>query len=104
MRQLPESYRSAVEALERYLMYAGGIVKGDVLLTMLDDLADLFEQSAANGTPIRAVVGEDPAEFAEEFSRNYSDGRWLTKERERLTRAIRHAGGEDTADDGRPAT
>ena len=32
------------------------------MMSMLDDLADLFEQSAANGTPIRAVVGDDPVE------------------------------------------
>ena len=73
--QLPANYRTAIDALERYLMYFGSISKGDVLLSMLDDLADLFEQSAANGTPIRAIVGNDPVEFAEEFLRNYTQGR-----------------------------
>lgn len=91
VKQLPESYRTAVEALERYLMYRGAITKGDVLLSMLDDLADLFEQSAANGTTIREIVGEDPVEFAETFLQNYSDGQWINKERERLTNAINGA-------------
>ena len=88
IRRLPENYRAAVEALDRYLMYFGAITKGDVLLAMLDDLADLFEQSAADGTPIREVVGENPVEFAETFLRNYSEGQWINKERERLINAI----------------
>jgi len=61
---------------------------GDGVLSMLDDLADLFEQGAANGTPIREVVGEDPVEFAEAFLRNYPEGQWISRERERLTNAI----------------
>ena len=44
------------------------------LLSMFEDLADLFEQSAANGTPIRAIVGEDPVEFAETFLRQLPGG------------------------------
>src|SRR5688572_16409576 len=85
---LPPEYRSAAEAVERYLMYAGGIAKGDVAVAMFDDLADLFEQSAANSTPIRVLVGDDPVEFVEEFLRNYADGSWLLKERARLNDAI----------------
>ena len=54
----------------------------------LEDLADLFEQAAADATPIRAVVGEDPVAFAETFFRNYSDGQWINKERERSVTAI----------------
>jgi DNA-binding ferritin-like protein (Dps family) len=95
VKQLPESYRTAVEALERYLMYRGAISKGDVLLLMLSDLADLFEQSAADGTPVRAVVGADPVEFAETFLQNYSEGQWINKERERLVAALERAAGED---------
>ena len=86
-RQLPASYRATVNALERYLM-SFGPGDGGNLLTMLDDLADLFEQSAANGTPVREVVGDDPVEFAEEFLRNYPDDQWITRERRKLTNAI----------------
>ena len=99
-RRLPASYREAIEALERYLLYFGAIAKGDVLVSMLEDLLDLFEQSAANRTPIRAIVGEDPVGFAEEFVRNYSEGQWINKERERLTSAIERAAGEDTGNEG----
>lgn len=93
MNQLPEPYRATVGALDRYFMYRGGITKGDVLVLMLEDLTDLFEQSAANGTPIREVVGEDPVEFAETFLQNYSKGEWINKERERLIYAIDRAVG-----------
>ena len=94
-KQLPAPYRTAIEALERYLTYFGAITKGDVLMSMLEDLADLFEQSAANGTPIRAIVGDDPVEFAEEFLRNYAEGQWINKERARLTEAIARATAEE---------
>src|SRR6187455_1686052 len=93
IKQLPGNYRTAVEAVERYLMYAGGIAKGDVLVRMYGDLVDLFEESAANGTPIRGIVGDDPVEFVETFVANYSDGSWITKERDRLTKAIDSAAG-----------
>jgi len=98
-RQLPPSYRTAVDALERYLNYCGGT--GGDGTAMYADLIDLFEQSAANGTPIRQIVGEDPVEFIEAFVRNYPKGQWIIRERERLTNAIDRAAGEDTGRDER---
>jgi len=89
-KQLPPGYRAAVEALERYLMYFGP-GKGEELLAMLEDLADLFDESAASGTSIRAIVGDDPVEFAEAFRRNYPVGQWIVRERERLSRAIENS-------------
>lgn len=91
---LPESYRTAIEGLERYFMYAGGIAKGDVLMLMLEDLADLIERSAVDGAPIRGIVGDDPVEFADTFIRNYEDGQWINRERQRLNDAIDRAAGE----------
>ena len=94
-RQLPDNYRAAVDALERYLMYLGP-ADGNSAASMFEDLADLFEQSAADGTPIREVVGEDPVEFIEAFLRNYPEGQWRSREWERLISAIERAAGEDT--------
>lgn len=88
VEQLPEKYRTAIEALNRYLMYFGGITKGDTVVLMLEDLADLFEQSAANGTKVRAIVGKNPVEFVEVFLQNYTEGQWINKERERLIRPL----------------
>ena len=95
LRQLPANYRSAAEAIERYLMYAGGIAKGDVLVRMYGDLVGLFEESAANGTPVRGIVGDDPIEFVEAFAANYADGMWINKERQRLIEAIDRASGQE---------
>ncbi len=94
-QQLPMNYRTAIDGLERYLMYAGSIVKGDVLMQMLEDLADLIERAAADSTPIRDVVGDDPVDFADTFIQNYSDGQWVNKERKRLTDAIDQAAEAD---------
>lgn len=91
-RQLPAGYRTALDALERYLNYFG---TGGDSTAMYGDLIDLFEQSAADGTPIREIVGEDPVEFVETFVRNYPKGQWIIRERERLTRAIKRAEAED---------
>jgi DNA-binding ferritin-like protein (Dps family) len=89
-RQLPPDYRTTVDALQRYSYYfAHGTSEGS--LALLEDLIDLFEQSAASGTPVRAVVGEDPVEFADAFIRNYPEGTWIVKERERLTDAVNQA-------------
>ncbi len=88
VQQLPDEYRTAVEALERYLSYFGTITKGDVLVTMLNDLGELFEQAAADKTPVRAIVGADSVEFVETFLANYSEGQWINKERTRLINAI----------------
>ena len=90
-RQLPASYRTAIDALERYLNYFGTGGDGTAIYA---DLIDLFEQGAANGTPIRQIVGEDPVEFVEEFVRNYPKGQWIIRERERLTDAINRAAGD----------
>ncbi|WP_214319963.1 DUF1048 domain-containing protein [Nonomuraea sediminis] len=94
-QQLPANYHAAIDALDHYMQYFGP-ADAESLLAMLDDLADLFEQSAADGTPIREVVGEDPVEFAEAFLRNYPGGSWIGRERERLTKAIDRVAGDES--------
>jgi DNA-binding ferritin-like protein (Dps family) len=99
VEQLPASYHAAVSALQRYSYYfGGGSAEGSI--SMLGDLADLFEEAAANGTPIREIVGADPVEFAEAFLRNYPQGQWIVRERQRLTGAIDRAASEDTGHGG----
>jgi DNA-binding ferritin-like protein (Dps family) len=91
VRRLPPNYRTAVDAIERYLMHFVP-ADGDSAASMFDDLADLFEQAAADGTPIREIVGEDPVEFIEAFVQNYSEGGYApARERKRLTDAIARA-------------
>jgi DNA-binding ferritin-like protein (Dps family) len=91
VRQLPENYRTAVDAIERYLMHFVP-ADGDSAASQFEDLADLFERAAADGTPIREIVGDDPAEFVEAFAQNYTKGGYVPdRARERLISAIERA-------------
>jgi DNA-binding ferritin-like protein (Dps family) len=92
---LPEPYKSAAKAFQRYFMYYGGVSDGDTLITMFGDFADLWERAAVDGTPVRAIVGDDPVEFAETFTQAYSGKQWIDKERERLMKAIDAAAGDN---------
>lgn len=94
VKALPANYRSAVEAVERYLMYFGAVEKSDDLISMFEDLVDLFEQAAVDGMSIRAIVGDDPVEFADTFLRNYSESQWIKRERTLLVEAIDIAAGD----------
>jgi DNA-binding ferritin-like protein (Dps family) len=97
--RLPANYQAAIDALERYTQFFGPGT-GDSVLSMLEDLAGLFEQGAANGTPVREIVGQDPVEFAEAFLRDYPEGQWISRERKRLASAIGRAAGEGTVNEG----
>ncbi len=88
---LPEPYGTAAKAMQRYFMYYGGVTDGDTLITMFGDLADLWERAAADGTPVREIVGDDPVDFAETFAQAYTGRQWIDKERARLTKAIEDA-------------
>ena len=91
IKDLPEPYGSVATAFQRYFMFYGGIVDGEILLRMMGDFADLWERAATDGTPVRAIVGDDPVEFAETFAQAYTGKRWIDKERARLTKAIEDA-------------
>jgi DNA-binding ferritin-like protein (Dps family) len=71
-RKLPENYRTAIDALERYLNYFG---TGGGGTAIYEDFIDLFEQSAANGTPIRQIVGADPVRRWNARSRSHWQSR-----------------------------
>ncbi|HTF40284.1 MAG TPA: DUF1048 domain-containing protein [Propionibacteriaceae bacterium] len=92
---LPEPYGSAAKAFQRYFMYYAGFTAGDIIVQMMGDFADLWERAAADGTPVRAIVGDDPVEFAETFAQAYSGKQWIDKERERLTKTIDSLAGDD---------
>ncbi|MFI9438633.1 DUF1048 domain-containing protein, partial [Streptosporangium sp. NPDC052375] len=81
--------------VERYLMHFGP-ADGAGAMAMYEDLADLFEQGAADRTPIRDIVGDDPIEFVEAFMANYPLGQYRARERNRFTNAIARAAGETT--------
>jgi DNA-binding ferritin-like protein (Dps family) len=85
---LPEPYVTVAKAFDRYFMRYGGLTDGATIVQMYDDLADLWERAAVDGTPVRDVVGDDPVEFAEAFAQAYGGKRWIDKERARLAQAV----------------
>ena len=93
---LPEPYGTVAKALQRYFMVYGGVTDGETIVKMLGDFADLWERAAADGTPVRAIVGDDPVEFAETFVQAYSGKQWIDKERNRLRTAIDAATGDNS--------
>jgi len=88
LEALPEPYNAVAKAVQRYFMYNGGVEDGDTLVTMMGDFVDLWEGAAADGTPVRDIVGENPVEFAEAFAEAYTGKRWIDKERARLNAAV----------------
>ncbi|MFI6485909.1 DUF1048 domain-containing protein [Nonomuraea sp. NPDC050663] len=94
VQRLPENYRIAAEATERYLIH---LALTDGSVEIWEDLADLFEQSVADGTAVRSLFGDDPAEFAETFAANYPAGQWRNQERNRFARAVQDASRHDTS-------
>jgi DNA-binding ferritin-like protein (Dps family) len=97
VKELPPDYRAAVDAIERYLMYFGAL-DGDSAASVFEDVADLFERAAADATPIREIVGEDPVEFVDALVRNYTPGGYVERERARLIDAIARAAGDQPSD------
>jgi DNA-binding ferritin-like protein (Dps family) len=88
---LPEPYGAVAKALQRYFMYYGAFLDGETVVKMWGDSVDLWERAAADGTPVRAIVGERPVEFAEAFAQAYIGKQWIDKERARLIKAIEDA-------------
>ena len=91
IKALPDPYGSVAKALQRYFMYYAGVTDGDTAIKMFAALADLWERAAADGTPVRDIVGDDPVEFAETFARAYTGKHWTDKEHARLIKAIEDA-------------
>lgn len=91
IESLPKAHSMTASAVVRYVTYYGGVTDGESLVVMIVDLADLFEAAAADGTPVRQIVGSDPVDFAETFVRSYNSKQWIDKERRRLIESVDEA-------------
>jgi len=89
-KRLPANYRAAVDAMERHI-FSCGPESGEATMRALDDLIDLFEQSAAAMTPLRDIVGENPGDFAETFISNYSADNWRDRQVKRVNDDLERA-------------
>ena len=97
VKALPAPYATAVAGIERYLMHFGGVNDADSITSLFGDVIDIFERAAADNTPIRDIVGEDPVEFADALIRNYQQTGYVAKEQARLRDSITKAEqGQDT--------
>jgi DNA-binding ferritin-like protein (Dps family) len=88
--QLPAGYREAIDSVERYALRFGPAT-GETVVTMLEDLAGIFEQGAKDGAPVREVVGADRVRFTEDFLEKYPASPWARREQQRLARTINDA-------------
>jgi DNA-binding ferritin-like protein (Dps family) len=86
-KQLPANYQKAVDALEIHILTFCPET-GDALMRALNDLIDLFEQSAEEKKSIREIVGENPSDFAEAFTSNYTNDSWRDRELRKLSEAL----------------
>jgi DNA-binding ferritin-like protein (Dps family) len=91
VKALPKPYMEAVAGVERYVMHFGGINDAVQAQSLFNDVIDIFERAAADNTPIRDVVGEDPVEFADALIRNYQQTGYVAKEQGRLRDSITKA-------------
>ncbi|MFC7787514.1 DUF1048 domain-containing protein [Microbacterium sp. MAHUQ-60] len=85
---LPAPYDEAAEAVNRYLLHTSGVTDGDVLVQMFIGIVDMFEQASVDGTPVSAILGDDPVAFAEDYVLAYNGRNWVDKERKRLAETI----------------
>ena len=93
-KALPVPYRTAVDGIENYLMHLGSISSD---MTIFEDLIDLFERAAADSTPVRDIVGDDPVAFVEAFKENYMGDGWVAKQRSKLVESIDKAEKEQSS-------
>ena len=91
VKALPLPYMEAVAGVERYVMHFGGISDAAQAQSLFNDVIDIFERAAADNTPIRDVVGDDPVEFADALIRNYQQTGYVAKEQGKLRDAIARA-------------
>ncbi len=86
---LPDPYRSVARALHRYVLACGGVVDGDTVVRMVDGLADLWEQAAADHTPRCGRSSATTRRSSPTPSSRRTPGEhWADKQRRRLADAI----------------
>nr|WP_270887917.1 DUF1048 domain-containing protein [Pedococcus sp. 5OH_020] len=89
---LLEPYAGVLEALQRSLVYFGGVTDGETVVKMFGDFTDAWEQrAAADRTPIRAIVGDERVEFGQRVADGWGGKQWIDKGRAQLTGAIEGA-------------
>lgn len=85
-KALPQPYRGTLEALEKYMM---NFAKGDGFMAILEELLEMFQESAAQNIPVTNIIGSDPVAFCDEIMAQYPDELWLVTYQNRLRQKIK---------------
>ncbi|CAC95960.1 DUF1048 domain-containing protein [Listeria innocua] len=83
---LPEDYKTAMKAIETYLW---NFAKGAGMFEILKNVLEMFENAAADQLELKAVVGDDLAEFADSLLNEYPEETWMDKQRSKLRNSIK---------------
>lgn len=83
---LPKDYQTAMKAIETYLW---SFAKGAGMFYVLKNVLEMFENAAADNLELKAVVGDDLAEFADNLLLEYPEETWLDKERKKLRKSMK---------------
>lgn len=83
--QLPANYKLAVDALETYMF---NFAKGGGFQVVLDDMLQLFEESAIEQIPVADIIGSDPVDFATTLMAQYPEELWIIKIQNKLRKEI----------------
>ena len=87
IKALPAPYRATAEAIADYWWNFAGS-SGDSLMGLMEQMADIFEEAAADATPVSAIVGDDPVVFADDLLASYPEETWLEKMRRKLRDSV----------------
>jgi len=82
---LPEEYRKAMTAIEKYMW---NFAKGSGMMELLQNILEMFENSASDGLSVREVVGNDIAAFADSLLAEFPEETWMDKMRKKLRDSI----------------
>lgn len=82
---LPEDYRNAMKAIETYMWSQA---KGAGMLKLLENILEMFENSASDGLSVSEATGPDIAEFADSVLAEYPEETWMDKMRKKLRDSV----------------
>ncbi|RKD75954.1 DNA-binding ferritin-like protein (Dps family) [Sinobaca qinghaiensis] len=86
VNELPEDYRSAMKAVEKYMWH---YAKGAGMFVILKNILEMFENSADDGLSVNEVVGNDIAGFADAILAEYPEETWMNKSRNELRNSVK---------------
>ncbi|EUJ25459.1 hypothetical protein MFLO_15396 [Listeria floridensis FSL S10-1187] len=88
-QNLPEHYKKALDALEKYMW---NFARGENFMVVLEGVLHLFEESSIDNVPVTDILGTDPVEFADSIMAQYPEELWIIKSQDKLREDIKKIG------------